>query len=549
MNEDISEASLMCHQPRKLRLLYEPLCLLYTLSQVRGDRIKPSEILQEEPGLTDPKRCRDFVDAIAYICAYRKEPGYVTAVALEETPEEIVILLAANSGIDSKVTSLLETIQRILSWVISNHTVRLDEKEGQQIFKFLADCVLSLNAPKIFQYYQQVNKTVSLVMDRLCTESTLKGTRPYFSSFRENPALLRIKANVQLRADRDSIIKLRTWFAANLSKDGIPLQESDMPTLALSSYRDQDVFKALYDHPGNAEQSRHFERLSKLLYKLGKHVSQCKRLILATMGLRSQLARGLRIETINRSPEKRITLSARTCNIKMISNRMFSLPAEREQFLRQLQQIYSEDELDRVLSRDLCKSKTRVHAELLVLDHFEQTRGRFLFEQDRYIGCSKPACYLCHLFITCHPGKYAIPPSHQKLYTAWRLPDIHASGSNAAIRYRDQKDILSRMTDTVRRNLTNDIATSAGRRMNHADSTAGGTSTIIDIESDLISSTANLSIEEFIETLDLQYKAGPNPRASVVDTVFPPLSNSSSPSEDSAEAESDDESPIGGVKL
>ncbi|KAJ5556446.1 hypothetical protein N7494_000361 [Penicillium frequentans] len=509
MNEDLSEASLMPHQPRKLRLLYEPLCLLYTLSQVRGDRIKPSEILQEEPGLTGPKGYRAFVDAIAYICAYRKEAGYVTAVALEETPNEIVILLAANNDIDNKVISLLEIVHRILSWVISNHTVRLGEKEGQKVLKFLVDCVLSLNAPKIFQYYQQVNRTVSLVMDRLRTESTLKVLR--------------------LRADLDSIIKLRAWFAANLSKDGIPLQESDMAILALSSYSDRELFKALHNHAGNAEQTRNFERLFKLLYKLGKHVAQCKRLILATIGLRSQLARGLRIETINGSPEKRITLMARTCNIQMISNRMFSVTAQRERFLRQLQQIYLEDDLDRVLSRDLCKSKTRVHAELLVLDHFEQTQGRFLFEQDRYIGCSKPACYLCHLFISCHPGHYATPPSHQKLYMSWRLPDIQASGSNAAIRYRDQQDILSRMTDTVRRNLRNDIATNAGRRMNHADSTAGGTSTIIDIESDLISSTANLSFEEFRETIDLQYRDDPDSRNSVVDPVFPPLSNSSSP--------------------
>lgn len=322
-----------------------------------------------------------------------------------------------------------------------------------------------------------------------------------------------------------------------------------MPALALSSYSDREVFNALHNHPGSVEHSRNFERLFKLLFKLGKHVAQCKRLILATIGLRSELARGLRIETISGSPEKRINLVERKCNIQNISNRMPFEPAKREMFLRQLQQIYSGVELDRVLSRDLCKSKTRVHAELLVLDHFEQTRGRFLFEQDRYIGCSKPACYLCHLFISCHPGRYASPASHQKLYMAWRLPDVHASGSNAAIRFQDQHNILSRMTETVRMSLQNDIATSAGRRMNHADSTAGGTSTIIDIESDLISSTANLSIEEFIETLDLQCKAAPNSRASVVDPVFPPLSNSSSASEGSAEAESDDDSPIGGVKV
>ncbi|KAJ5644783.1 hypothetical protein N7507_010794 [Penicillium longicatenatum] len=515
MNEEFAEASLICHQSKTLRLLYEPLCLLYTLSQVRGNRTKPSEISHEGPGLTGPRCYRNFVDAIAYICAYRKEPGYVTAAALEETPNEIVVLLAANSGVDDKVIGLLKTIHGILSWVISNHTVRLDTSEGQKVLKFLIGCVLSLNAPKVFQYYQQVNKTVSLVMDRLKTEPSLK--------------------------DRDSIIKLSAWFAANLSKDGIPLQESDMPILALSSYSDREIFKALHNHPGSSEQSHNFERLFKLLYKLGKHVAQCKRLILATIGLHSVLARGLRIETINGSSEKRITLVTRTCNIQNISNRMFSVSAKRDMFLRQLQQIYSENELDRVLSKDLCKSKTRVHAELLILDHFEQTRGRFPFEQDSML--SLPPIHLLS------PGTLCDPPSHQKLYMSWRLPDITESGPNAAIRYRDQKDILSRMTETVRIDLKNDIATSTGRRMNHADSTAGGTSTIIDIESDLSSSIANLSLDDLLETLSPQNAAVPSPRASVVEPAISPLSFSSFSSEDSAEAESDNDSNIGGVKI
>ncbi|KAJ5384791.1 hypothetical protein N7517_002702 [Penicillium concentricum] len=505
-----------------MRLLYEPLCLLHTLSEVRGDRIKPGDISPEGPGLTAPRCYRSFVDAIAYICAYRKKPGYVTAAALEEAPDAIVVLLAANNGIDTAVVTLLEKVCMILSWIIDNPTVRLDTNEGREVMKILTAYVLDLNAPKIFEYYQQVNKLVSSVMERLNAESELK--------------------------DHDSIINLRNWIATHLSKSSMQLQESDMPSLALSSYRDREVFRALHHTTGSLQLSRNFERLHKLLYKLGKHVAQCKRLIEATIRLRLELSRGLRIETIGGSRDNLIPLLARTCNIQNISHRIFSDPAKQDIFLRQLQKIYSEKELDRVLSKDLCKGKTRVHAELLILDHFEQTGGRFLDERDRYIGCSKPACYLCHLFISCHPRGYASPPSHQKLYLNWRFPDVRTDEQNAATRFQHQQGVLFRMIDTVRRDLRNDIATSVGKRMGFADSTAGGTSTIIDIETDLSPSMACLSLDELRKTLDRQDGAGRGPQKPHIDPKFNPYDVPYFPSGTSVESEIDD-SATGGVRI
>ncbi|KAJ6024630.1 hypothetical protein N7540_005427 [Penicillium herquei] len=522
MEEEALEASLISHQPRRLRLLYEPLCLLHSLGEVRGDRIKPGELSHEGSGLTGPRCYRSFVDAIAYICAYRKEPDYVTAAALEDTPDAIVVVLAANGGIDRDVVIFLETVVLvILSWVVKNYRISLVKKEGQKVMKVLADYVLSLNAPKIFQYYQQVNKAVSSLVQRLSNEPGLK--------------------------DDKSIIRLRNWFAANLSKDGIPLQECDMPDLAFNSYKDRETFKALHIHPGNLDQSRKHERLFKLLFKLGKHVAQCKRLIEATIGLHSELSRGFLIKTISGSPEKPITLVARTCKIQEISNRMFSESGKREIFLQQLQKIYSGPELDRVLSKDHCKRRTRVHAELLVLDYFEQMGGRFPFEQDRYIGCSKPACYLCYLFISFHPGGYTGPPSHQKLYLNWRIPDIRANSLNAAIRFQHQIDILPRMIDTVRLDLKNDIALKVGRRNGYADSTAGGFSTIIDIPSDPSSSANDISLSELLRILQIQHQDEPSKGTHQVDPAFHPGNFVSFDSEGTRDVESDDDSVTGGV--
>lgn len=175
MTENSSEG-LINHKPKELRRLYEPLCLLHSLSEVRGDRIKPSDVSHDGPGSTGPRGYRRFVEAMAYICAYKKKSGYVTAVALEDTPQAIVVLLASNDGIDPQVISFVRRVLKILSWVIENHTIQFNEPEGQKVLKILSNFVLDLNTPKIYEYYQQVMKTVSKAMQWVEPASGLKGT-------------------------------------------------------------------------------------------------------------------------------------------------------------------------------------------------------------------------------------------------------------------------------------------------------------------------------------------------------------------------------------
>ena len=57
----------------------------------------------------------------------------------------------------------------------------------------------------------------------------------------------------------------------------------------------------------------------------------------------------------------------------------------------------------------------RVHAELVVLDHFH-TQELVFAEGDKYIGCSKQAC-CCYHYICAHPGKFVHPASHNKTGT------------------------------------------------------------------------------------------------------------------------------------
>ena len=62
-----------------------------------------------------------------------------------------------------------------------------------------------------------------------------------------------------------------------------------------------------------------------------------------------------------------------------------------------------------------CAFETRVHAELLLLDLFIRKKHEFTGE-DRYIECSKPACYFCSQYFRAQITSFTLPACHNKLY-------------------------------------------------------------------------------------------------------------------------------------
>ena len=160
MSEDPPGDPLLSHKPSRLRLLYEPLSLLYTLGEVRGSRIKPCDIPQDGSGsgFNAIKSHRLFVDALAYACAYKKEPAYITAVALEKTPEEIVVWLAANKCVEPVVVTFVGRILQIVVWLARNPSAQLTSDDGKGALHLLTTEVLRFNAPKIYAYYEDIVK-------------------------------------------------------------------------------------------------------------------------------------------------------------------------------------------------------------------------------------------------------------------------------------------------------------------------------------------------------------------------------------------------------
>lgn len=85
---------------------------------------------------------------------------------------------------------------------------------------------------------------------------------------------------------------------------------------------------------------------------------------------------------------------------------------------------------------------TRVHAELQIADKFSRDRFMEFVDGDKYIGCSKPACYFCLNWLSNHKHWYVPPATHYKIIPGCRGPDNDINDSGSAV-LKDQYSKIS----------------------------------------------------------------------------------------------------------
>lgn len=113
----------------------------------------------------------------------------------------------------------------------------------------------------------------------------------------------------------------------------------------------------------------------------------------------------------------------------------------------------------------------RVHAELILLEYFHMKRLPFV-DDDRFIGCSKPACYCCYHYISLHPGGFVRPASHGVRYLSWRPPDL-GEEEDDTLDENHQRDILNNVIKQIRLDAFRQIEKRRGPSAWHPDSTTG----------------------------------------------------------------------------
>jgi hypothetical protein len=256
-----------------------------------------------------------------------------------------------------------------------------------------------------------------------------------------------------------------------------------MPELSTLCYQQRknkafDILKH-FSSQGN-EHSLDYERLYKLLYKLGKHIMLFKKMICATFSLRQVFQGGFMVEPIPASTPKPMPLPKLTDRaLNNIVTRIFPGDDERNQFYHHLDQFYNLNMEKIKQSLQLWeKAQVRVHAEILLIDYLDKTGGKFLDNNDKYVGCSKPACYLCYQYICQHPGKYTHPPAHQKVYHAWALPIVQADDRTCSEKYARHNRFLRQIAEDLRSELRHEVRRQLAPRKFHTDSTAGESSVV-----------------------------------------------------------------------
>lgn len=183
------------------------------------------------------------------------------------------------------------------------------------------------------------------------------------------------------------------------------------------------------------------------------------------------------------------------------------VPAKQTSLVEQLCQALTEADvvagIDVEFWEHYANIKPRPHAELLVLEHFYHKQLEFTAD-DRYIGCSKPSCYCCHIYMQCHPGRFSPRPSHGNLWTHWAppypLPLALPRGSSNAPRPQDHHTfkMLQAMLIPIRRDLQDQIMSRRPKRAKLPDSTTGISSVVVhDVDVDVDALTARKTVDSY----------------------------------------------------
>ncbi|KAG7002693.1 hypothetical protein FocnCong_v001004 [Fusarium oxysporum f. sp. conglutinans] len=108
-----------------------------------------------------------------------------------------------------------------------------------------------------------------------------------------------------------------------------------------------------------------------------------------------------------------------------------------------------------------------VHAEIQMLEEFHRNQRKFV-AHDRYMACSKLACFCCKLYFKWHPGRFVEPECHQKTYLNWRPIDLPERVESKY--WPDQRRVLANLSKELSNLVEEQIITQQQPTPWHPDS-------------------------------------------------------------------------------
>ncbi|OCT52304.1 hypothetical protein CLCR_08353 [Cladophialophora carrionii] len=440
------ERILLNANEKLLRRFYEPLVLLGALDPTRGAH-RPD--LTSDLGLDkQSKWWRNFLDQLAFLCDFEKGGDTVTAIAVQKRVDHPVFWLASNSKSRDKAR---DHVCWILGRLNDMHSVDIwdDEREREILFG--------------------------------CIDFSRARVKTYI-----------------------------VWLMRALKQAKESMQESRTPedTLLMAEFEHLEMLKSdphqLCAHAHSLRKHRFMEVLSQrhtvhsqrgiwsdirhLVGRLGLWHKAIRILVSGTK-MFPQYIEGAEVMVVAPHGSAALPYFDDSTDMAKIILRM--VPSDPPSLAEELSAALAEvDAIAGIWDKfreDYKNIRPRPHAELLVLEHFHSENLDFVADE-KYIGCSKPSCYCCNLYMQCHPGGFIPRACHGNLWINWAppipLPSIQLGAGRSRVRPQQHHTfgLLQKMLVRIRLDLQDQILSRRPRRARLPDSTTGMSSVPFDTD-------------------------------------------------------------------
>jgi OTT_1508-like deaminase len=437
---------------RRLHCFYEPLVLLRILEPTRGSR--KHEMPLESSDESFKIRCHRFLDNLSWLCDYRTGGRTVSSIALEETPQGPIYWLAANQSPNKKVRDHLERILQQLESLASS------PEKASVVQLAIRRQSIQFSREKVKYYVCQLGKAVEHAKSRMNNHMSAKGG--IAATFEVAGKITNKSTESLLFEQLDSFQELK--------------DDHDLVARA-SEFRHSSSDQLLNQMTAGTADWCHWHLIRHYVGRL-RSWPRSAELLVQVARKHPPLVSGFSCEIVPTPSPMRIPSPDGKTNLDSILRRTVGKSeTERLQKLQNILKSMRHFDIEASFKGQYADKSLnpRIHSELLMLEHFYVDRRNFV-NNDRYIGCSKPSCYCCDMYIRYHPGGFESRACHGNLWTNWALPVDIRSGPASSMH---AKKILEDMIEQVRRDLLYQIESKQPQRRKWPDSTTGMSGSIL----------------------------------------------------------------------
>ncbi|KAM3462966.1 hypothetical protein MY5147_009739 [Beauveria neobassiana] len=475
--------------PRLMARFYEPYFLLCSLGRTRNSYTE-----YPRSGSRQQEMRREYMRNLAFICDGKKGRYTFTAFSVAEVDGAYVFCLASPSPRKCKIM-----LERSIGTLVEYAITADNKKKKRTVQKFLRKCIEHAKK-RVSAYINDVKAAIPACIEKMANKSNgnndahVEGLRLLLAHCRDNESGHVDTCVAMYRASKSALMR--------------------------KLYEEEKLEKNWYvDQKFSGDENGCFARVRHSIGRLASRIHK-PLLLLLNAALMQDILQSAKVEVIEQSPCAPKPVADSQTTLPAILRRMFPKDdpdvANAEQALVDLQETWRKP-LTRYMD---CERECNpfVHSEVSVLEHFYKYKLKFL-EGDRYVYCSKPACFACKLYFAEHPARMVVPESHGKVYPNWGPPLIEHFKRKDADSDR-QRDLMIKITKTVRDEVVDHLW---GRNVPpewHPDSTTGVSTlemSLHGLEDDIVASKGDNHVVLYAP--DVHYRVGSSPEGELLHEI------------------------------